>query len=289
MNDSRFRCDLLRLTALAGSLFATVLAVGCAAQPVMTQVIYEDRSAWIRLETNPDADKSVTASGNEPTPPSSTTIAALLRGFRSEKDYTPGVISFAMGKSYYNNTFVEPELMVLTPQLAKGLATASPKERVAYCLTVDYLPDERFITTGWVYIKGPHLYFKLVEWRTPIRVKSPAVATSEACQVKPIPGVKTADRFFKIDYSPKSLIETYGPLGGSIMNKRGEVVFKLAGLDLAKLPVGGQSNGARNSANALEASGQPQPTAAPTQQAEPPKEVPSKRKNPSGGSTPAKR
>jgi hypothetical protein len=151
----------------------------------------------------------------------------------------------------------------LAPQLAKGLAQASPRERVAYCLAVDYSASERFITTGWVYIKKPHLYFKLVEWRTPIRVKSPAVPTSEACLVKPIPGVKTADRFFKMDYAPKDFIETFGPLGASIMNKRGEVVFKLAGLDLVKrLEAGSQSSGAVNSLNEPEATVN-QPAASP--------------------------
>ncbi len=272
-------------------LLLILLATGCASPPVVTKTIYEDRSAWIRLEINPDADESVMASGND-LPPSSATIAALLKGFQAEKDYNPGLISFATGKTYYNRAFVDPELMVLTPQLAKGLAQASHRERVAYCLAVDYSADERFITTGWVYIRKPHLYFKLVEWRTPVHVKSPAVPTSEACQIKPIPGVKTADRFFKLDYAPKSFIETFGPLGASIMNKRGEVVFKLAGLDLTKLSgTDGQSNGAVNSPKASEAAGQPQPTAAPAQQPESSKEVPSKsltRAKPSGG-TPAGR
>lgn len=246
-------------------LLLLLATVGCATQPKITKVLYEDRSAWIRLEINPDADEPVMASDNDPAPPSSATLAALFKGFQAEKDYNPGLLSFVSGKTYFNRMFVDPELMVLTPQLAKGLAQASPKERVAYCLAVDYSADERFITTGWVYIRKPYLYFKLVEWRTPVRVKSPAVPTSEACLIKPIPGVKTVDRFFKMDYAPKSFLETFGPMGASIMNKRGEVVFKLAGLDLTKLPgAGGQSSGAVNSPNASEATRQPLPAISPT-------------------------
>jgi hypothetical protein len=258
-------------------LLLILVAIGCTTPPKVTKVIYEDRSAWIRLETNPDADESVVAPDNDPASPSSATLAALFKGFQAEKDYNPGLLSFAVGKTYYNRMFVDPELMVLAPQLAKGLAQASPKERVAYCLAVDYSASERFITTGWVYIRKPHLYFKLVEWRTPIRVKSPAVPTSEACLVKPIPGVKTADRFFKMDYEPKDFIETFGPLGASIMNKRGEVVFKLAGLDLVKrLEAVSQSGRAVNSTSASDAAGQPLPTPASVQRLESSKEVSSK-------------
>lgn len=231
--------------AIAG-LLTIGFTIGCASRPIVTSTIYEDRSAWIRLEINPDADESVTSSRDGLTPPSAATIAALLKGFQAEKDYTPGPISFAAGKTYYNRTFVDPELTVLAPQLAKGLAMASPQERVAYCLTADYAADQRFITTGWVYIENPYLYFKLVEWRTPIPVTSPATPTSEACLVKPKPGTKTVDRFFQLDYEPKNLIVRHGPLGRSIYNKRGEVMFKLVGLDLkGLLGTNGRGTGAR--------------------------------------------
>jgi hypothetical protein len=239
-------------------LICSSLIWGCASQPVVTKNIYEDRSAWIRLEINPNADEAPAgAAGDTLTPPSSAVIKALLKGFHAEKDYNAGLISIAIGKSYFNDAFVDPELMVLAPQLAKGLAMASPKERVGFCLTADYSADERFITTGWAYLKKPYLYFKLVEWRTPVRVKSPATPTAEACLVKPIPGTKTADRFFQLDYEPKQHILTHGPMGKSIYDKRGEVIFKLAGLDLIQLPGNtDQGNGAaQNRSNSSEASG----------------------------------
>jgi hypothetical protein len=271
---------------MAVGLVAAEFVTGCVSRPVITKTIYEDRSAWIRLEINPDADESAQAADKDQGPPSSATLAALLKGFQAEKDYNPGLLSFATGKSYYNRAFVDPELMVLAPQLAKGLVQASPSERVAYCLAVDYSASERFITTGWVYIVRPHLYFKLVEWRTPVRVKSPAVPTSEACRIKPIPGVKTSDRFFKLDYSPKNFIETFGPMGASIMNGRGEVVFKLTEAELAKLPgTPGQAGGDVSAPIVSEADGQSQPAAPPMQQLEPSrsKKEPSKRAKPTGG------
>src|SRR5688572_19492332 len=158
----------LRVMAAVAGVFATSFSIGCASQPIVTKTILEDRSAWIRLEINPYADDAPGAVTGDAPPVSSGTIKGLLKGFRAEKDYSPGLFSYLAGKSDYNSAFVDPELMVLGPQLAKALAMATPSERVAWCLTADYSGEERFITTGWAYVKKPHLHFRLVEWRTQI-------------------------------------------------------------------------------------------------------------------------
>ena len=269
-------------------LLAVEFAAGCASRPVVTKTIYEDRAAWVRLEINPDAETGKTID-REDTPPqlSSATLAALLKGLEAEKDYNPGIISFAVGKKYYNAAFVKPELTVLTPQLSKGLALASPSERVAYCLTADFSSTERFITTGWVYIKKPYLYFRLEEWRTPVRVKSPAVPTSEACLVKPIPGYKTSDRFFQVDYNPKTMVRMHGPLGRSLYNSRGEIMFKLDVMEagLVEEPGAGDLAPGKTSPH-LESSRPPQSGAATTPQPDSLKEASTKppiRARPSSG------
>ncbi len=209
---------------------ATALAfTACATTPVVTQTLYIDRSTWITLETNPYAGElSAGPTGDLVSVPSPAILAALLKGFTTEKDYNVGIIGMAMGKAGYAQAFVQPEISMLAAQLAKGLAKASSNERVGYCLTADRSPTERFITTGWAYIRKSHLHFKLTEYRTPIMVSSPIAPTSEACQIKPVPGTKTADRFFRLDYEPKTLLVTdHGILGKDIFNGRGEVVFQL--------------------------------------------------------------
>lgn len=220
------------------SLAFLVLAtqVGCATQPVITRTIYEDRSLWVRLEVNPDAEKAApAASMNSDDADLALTpalLAAWMRGFRAET--ARGPVGMLFGRPGEYNAFVETEIASLTPHLAKGLKTATPNERVAYCMTVDYSARERFITTGWVYAKKPYLYFKLVEYRTPVQVASPAVPTAEACRTKPIPGTKTADRFFRLDYEPRDAVVqqglTSGLMAGIDFNGRGEVVFKISRL-----------------------------------------------------------
>lgn len=219
-----------------------VCQIGCATQPVVTRTIYEDRSLWVRLEVNPDAEKvSPAAKVNSDDADLALTpalLAAWMRGFRAETDRGP--IGLIFGKPGEYNAFVETEIASLTPHLAKGLKTAAPNERVAYCMTVDYTAKERFITTGWVHARKPYLYFKLVEYRTPVQVASPAVPTAEACRMKPIPGTKTTDRFFRLDYEPRDAVVKYGLtpglMAGIDYNGRGEVVFKISHLYNLKPP-----------------------------------------------------
>jgi hypothetical protein len=243
MNRDRQTVSGTRVGVWLACLAAVDLSTGCSSGPMITKTVYEDRSAWIRLEINPDTESGRPAGPTEATPPvSSGTISGLLKGLQAEKDYNPGLISMATGKKSYNPAFVEAELMVLAPQLAKALTMAAPNERAAYCLTADIVADERFVTTGWAYIKKPHLHFRIEEWRTPVRVKSPAVPTSEACKVKPLPGYKTSDRMFQVDYNPKALIVTHGPMGRSLYNGRGEIMFKLDAL-AAAVPAADQGGG----------------------------------------------
>jgi hypothetical protein len=228
--------------AVFGMVLLAMSATACATQPVVTRTIYEDRSTWVALEVNPYAEKEASprSQGEISSLPTPAMLKALLKGFRVEKDYNTGFVGGLMGRSDYSVAFVEAELAALTPHLAKGLAAASPKERVAYCMAVDYTPTERFITTGYAYIKSPYFYFKIIEYRTPVRVKSPATSTSEACRVKPIPGTKTIDRFFKLDYEPKEFLVMHSPLpsiqAGTMFNDRGEVVFKLVAFHSFKTP-----------------------------------------------------
>jgi hypothetical protein len=245
------------LVGLAISLFT-----GCATEPLVTRAVYNDRSAWIRLEVNPYAEEvSKDTLQPELVTPSAGVLAALLEGFHAQKDSSPGPGSWMLGKPGYDRAFAESEILLLSAQLAKGFSMASPKEWVAYCLTADYSATERLITTGWAYVRPPYFYFRLNEYRTAVRVPSPATSTPDACRMKPVPGYRTADRFFKLDYEPKELVVTHGIFGGTmfksrgeIYNSRGEVEFKLEGLSTLK-PAG------RGTARVPDTPAPPTPTA----------------------------
>jgi hypothetical protein len=213
-------------------------ASGCATQPVVTRTLYEDRSMWIRLEKNLYAEPAdpIDASNGDDRNITAPALATWLKGFRVLTDR--GVIGMTAGKEATTPAFVEQEILALTPHLAKALAKAKPDERVAYCFAADRNSEERYITTATLYVKKPYLYYKLDEYRTLVRVPSLSTSTSEACMTKPQPGYKTADRYFRLEYEPEDFVvgetgffEKYGSfMAATIMNGRGEVVFRLSTL-----------------------------------------------------------
>jgi hypothetical protein len=228
------------------TLLTGLLQAGCASQPVVTKELYQDRSMWVRLEKNPYAEPAETAAkSDKPSDETQLTagaLAAWLKGFRVLTDR--GIYGMAAGKDATTPAFVEQEIMALTPHLATALALAKPDERVAYCFVADRNQEERYITTASFYVKKPHIYYKLDEYRTLVRVPSLAASTSDACRTKPQPGYKTADRYFRLEYEPIEFVvgeagffEQYGSfMAATIMNRRGEVVFKLSSLLPARKP-----------------------------------------------------
>jgi len=211
------------------------LNFGCAGRPALTRELYQDRMLWVWLEENPYANKAVSGQSDEPVSLSAGTVAAWMKGFRVLTDR--GLYGAAAGKSAMDQAFVEAEMFALGPHLAKGLAMAKPNERVAYCFSVDRDGNERYITTAYLYIQQPYLYYRLEEYRTLIRAKSPMASTSEVCLAKPKPGYATADRYFRLEYEPEEFVAGYGVverfgsfMAGIVENRRGEVVFKLASI-----------------------------------------------------------
>lgn len=227
------RSAILVFPGLLACLF--VSSSGCATTPIITREIYQDRSIWVRLEENPYALTSETSVGqNERQQVTAPRLATWMKGFRVLTER--GIIGMAVGKEAMVPAFVEKEIMALTPHLAKALAMASSKERVAYCFAVDRNASERHITTASLWVQPPYLYYKLDEYRTLVQVPSLATSTSEACMTKPQPGYKTADRYFRLEYEPEDFVVGYGTvekfafMAGIVANRRGEVVFKLSTL-----------------------------------------------------------
>ncbi len=210
-----------------------VVLAGCTKPMVITKTIQADRDLWVRLERDPSLPNLAPVPRGEYAALhdglTAATLSAWMRGFQVETDRGP--VGMMFGRPGERSAFVEPEIAALTPYLAKGLQLADASERVAYCMTVDYSPRERFITTGWMRLSGPYLLFRIIEYRTPVSVDSPMVSSVEACQVKPIPGVKTADRFFKLDYQPHEVVVpqglTAGFMSGADRNAAGEIVFSI--------------------------------------------------------------
>ncbi|MEC4889900.1 MAG: hypothetical protein RI101_07545 [Nitrospira sp.] len=146
--------------SITGLLFfagLTILA-GCATQPVSApKAIYESGLNTIRLEGDPDS--SVNAHPAALTP---TEIGTLLRNVRvwERRNVIHRLFS---GDANRTRAFRDEEIVLLAPHLAKGLAQATPAQRVHFRLSHATDQGEEETTAGWLSVRDNILVLTLSE------------------------------------------------------------------------------------------------------------------------------
>lgn len=135
-----------------------VSLVGCAGSSPETQkTIYESGLNSVRLETDPDS-----TSNAHPATLSPTEIGTILGNVRAweQRNFIHRLFS---GEADRTRAFRHDEITVLAPALSKGLAQASPTQRVFFHLSHATEHGEEESTTGWLSIRNGTLYLSLSE------------------------------------------------------------------------------------------------------------------------------
>ncbi|SLM48993.1 conserved exported protein of unknown function [Nitrospira japonica] len=143
----------LPLIALLGTTF-----IGCAGtSPEPTKTIYESGLNTVRLETDPDS-----TSNAHPATLSATEIGTILGNVRAweQRNFIHRLFS---GEADRTRAFRHEEVQILAPALSKGLAQASPAQRVFFHLSHATEHGEEESTTGWLSIRNGTLYLSLSE------------------------------------------------------------------------------------------------------------------------------
>lgn len=135
-----------------------VALVGCAGTSPETQkTIYESGLNTVRLEADPDS-----TSNAHPATLSATEIGTILGNVRTweQRNFIHRLFS---GEADRTRAFRHDEITILAPALAKGLAQASPAQRVYFHLSHATEHGEEESTTGWLSIRNGTLYLSLSE------------------------------------------------------------------------------------------------------------------------------
>ncbi|MFO0705514.1 MAG: hypothetical protein U0412_01565 [Nitrospira sp.] len=146
--------SLLGLVVLLGLTVST----GCATPPAApAKTIYESGLNTIRLESDPDS-----AANSHPATLTATEIGTLLRNVRvwERRNLIHRLFS---GEADRTRAFRDEEIVLLAPQLAKGLAQAGPAQRVQFKLNRATDLGEEETTAGWLAIRGNLLVLALTE------------------------------------------------------------------------------------------------------------------------------
>ncbi len=146
--------SLRGLFMLAGLL----MIAGCAAQSLsIPKTIYESGLNTIRLEGDPDSTVN-----SHPATLTPTEIGTLLRNVRVWERRN-AIHRLFSGDADRTRAFRDEEIVLLAPQLAKGLAQATPAQRVQFKLNRATDLGEEETTAGWLAIRGNLLILALSE------------------------------------------------------------------------------------------------------------------------------
>lgn len=159
MNSGRRRVH--RITVRLRGPFLTLIGaviIGCSGAASETQkTIYESGLNTVRLEADPDS-----TSNAHPATLSATEIGTILGNVRTweQRNFIHRLFSGEAGRT---RAFRHEEIKVLAPALSKGLAQASPTQRVYFQLTHATEHGEEESTKGWLSIRNGTLYLSLSE------------------------------------------------------------------------------------------------------------------------------
>lgn len=153
-----------------GPALLMLLAIGCARLPVPMQVIHDDQYLLIRTERV----QNNTGNYSHPIDLQANEITVILRGITVQERPNSWPLRLFGKTAGPDRLFHDDDIQELAPYLADGLHTAKPNERVSFAL---YAPGpnpeyERYVTSGWVAVRGPFFHIAIDYVRT-LQPRSP--------------------------------------------------------------------------------------------------------------------
>jgi len=108
---------------------------GCATPPLYSYLVYENPTAFVRLEFSPWADPDLPQTWNaHPATLSQRQIHKALEGLRV-REHRAAPIRWVWGMAEMEPAFRDEEIELLAPRLLEGLELAVPEEIVTFYLS----------------------------------------------------------------------------------------------------------------------------------------------------------
>ena len=147
------------LLFFAGGLF------GCASPPFYSYLVYENPTAFIRLEFSPWADSDLPDTWNaHPASLSRQQMRKALEGLRV-REHRPAPLKWIMGMADPEPAFRKEEIDLLLSRLLEGLELAVPQEIVTFYVSHPLNATKREVTSGGLYVTSGQLHFILSNYR----------------------------------------------------------------------------------------------------------------------------
>lgn len=147
-------------------LFLARGLLGCASPPFYSYLVYENPTAFVRLEFSPWADSDRPQTWNaHPVTLSRGQIHKALEGLRV-REHRAAPIRWVRGMAEREPAFRKEEMEVLIPRLLEGLELAVPQEIVTFYVSHPMNATKREVTSGGLYVTEGRLHIILSNYRT---------------------------------------------------------------------------------------------------------------------------
>ncbi len=146
-------------------LFLARGVLGCASPPFYSYLVYENPTAFVRLELTPwvDMDRPQTWNAH-PATLSRRQIHKALEGLRV-REHRAAPIRWVRGMAEMEPAFRKEEMEILIPRLLEGLELAVPQELVTFYVSHPVNATKREVTSGGLYVTEGRLHIILSNYR----------------------------------------------------------------------------------------------------------------------------
>ncbi len=139
--------------------------LGCATPPLYSYLVYENPTAFVRLEFSPWVDTDLPHTWNtHPTTLSRRQIHNALEGLRV-REHRAAPIRWVRGLAEVEPAFRKEEIELLIPRLIEGLELAVPQELVTFYVSHPLNATKREVTSGGLYVTEGQLHIILSNYR----------------------------------------------------------------------------------------------------------------------------
>jgi len=139
---------------------------GCTPPPIYSHLVYENPTAFVRLEPSPWVDHDDPQTWNaHPATLSRHQLQEALHGLRV-REHRAGLILWIRGMAEEEPAFRDEEIELLMPRLQEALDLAVPEEVVTFYLSHPVNATRREVTSGGLFVRDGHLHLILSNHRT---------------------------------------------------------------------------------------------------------------------------
>jgi hypothetical protein len=215
-------------------VMAASVAVACSIPPVYYYPVYEDPTAFVRLEFSPwIKEKDQATWHSHPINLTRPQIQEALQGLRVQ-DRRSGPIRWLLGEAQLIPAFREEEIELLIPHLLDGFDLAVPQEVVAFYLSHPLNATRREVTSGGMFIKDRHLHIILSNHRNVYAIPPAGLVYDRRYPLMSLAPLSIDVLFASpepiVHKKPESLFETF--LGD---RRTGEIILDLGRLALVQV------------------------------------------------------